>query len=109
MSGSGQCFFSIVEVLRGYPKGEELLAGFNSGRGPYRFAEGHSHAAGYTVRTCAGGLLVLANDMMGICSELEVEVGPAHLLQEVTVGCYSCRFQGGVPDLAGLHDNQCQL
>jgi len=69
----------------------------------------HSHAAGDTVSASTSCLLILTDDMVGISSELEVEVGPAYLLQKITVGCNPSCFKSSVPDLTGLLDHQSDL
>ena len=54
------------------------------------------------------GPVVLPYDMVGIDSELEIEVGPSCYLERVTVCCNPCRLKSYVPYLAGLPGDQSQ-
>jgi hypothetical protein len=74
------------------------------GRCPYRFPEGGAHSARDTVCSGTSGELVLSQYLMGIDTDIEVEIVRSSFLGQQTVGGDTCRLQGDVADLAKLLD-----
>jgi len=70
----------LVKVLGRGIDGEDNLAGLDTGCCSDSLAEREAHPLGYTVCTCAGCLLVLAEHVVREDPDLEVEVGPADIL-----------------------------
>ena len=92
----------LLGVLRACPDGEDLLALVHPRRGADGLPEGEAHAFRDTVRTCAGRLFVLTEDVVREGPDLQVVVRPPDLLLELPVDADTSGLKRRVPYLACL-------